>query len=260
MLAITTQRLLPSLLSLALLLGSIFFPPLARAEGSAGTQVFTFDETDRIKELIVETLMERPEILIEMSQLLQQRQAEAQKEDARSAILSNRERLFEDDNAPVLGNPDGDVTVVEFFDYNCPYCKKATGPLKELIGTDGGVRLVYREWPILNEGSVFAAKAALASQAQGKYEEFHWALMDLKRVTRDSTLELAESIGLDIDRLQADMEAPRINKHIEDSMTLARELGFSGTPSFVIGEETAPGLIPLEELRRLVQLQRESAS
>jgi protein-disulfide isomerase len=84
--------------------------------------------------------------------------------------------------------------------------------------------------------------------------------MDLKRVTRDSTLELAESIGLDIDRLQADMEAPRINKHIEDSMTLARELGFSGTPSFVIGEETAPGLIPLEELRRLVQLQRESAS
>ena len=118
MLAITTQRLLPSLLSLTLLLGSIFFPPLARAEGSAGTQVFTFDQTDRIKELIVETLMERPEILIEMSQLLQQRQAEAQKEDARSAILSNRERLFEDDNAPVLGNPDGDVTVVEFFDYN----------------------------------------------------------------------------------------------------------------------------------------------
>jgi protein-disulfide isomerase len=84
--------------------------------------------------------------------------------------------------------------------------------------------------------------------------------MDLKRVTRDSTLELAASIGLDIDKLQADMEAPRINKHIEDSMALARELGFSGTPSFVIGEETAPGLIPLEELRRLVQLQRESAS
>ena len=234
---------------------------MARAEGSAGTQVFTFDETDRIKELIVETLMERPEILIEMSQLLQQRQAEAQKEDARSAILSNRERCLRMTmHLPTLGNPDGDVTVVEFFDYNCPYCKQATGPLKELIGTDGGVRLVYREWPILNEGSVFAAKAALASQAQGKYEEFHWALMDLKRVTRDSTLELAESIGLDIDKLQADMEAPRINKHIEDSMALARELGFSGTPSFVIGEETAPGLIPLEELRRLVQLQRESAS
>ena len=257
---VTTQRLLPHLLSLTLFLGSIFFPPLARAESGAGTHVFTFDETDRIKELIVETLMERPEILIEMSELLQQRQAQEKKENARSAILSNRERLFEDDNAPVLGNPDGDATVVEFFDYNCPYCKKATGPLKELIGTDGGVRLVYREWPILNERSVFAAKAALASQAQGRYEEFHWALMDLKRVTRDSTLELAASIGLDIDKLQADMEAPRINKHIEDSMTLARELGFSGTPSFVIGEETAPGLIPLEELRRLVQLQRESAS
>ena len=104
MLAITTQRLLPSLLSLTLLLGSIFFPP-GSSEGSAGG--FTFDETDRIKELIVETLMERPEILIEMSQLLQQRQRA--KKDARSAI-SNRERLFEDDNAPI-GNPDGDIAV-----------------------------------------------------------------------------------------------------------------------------------------------------
>ena len=192
--------------------------------------------------------------------ILRARDAQAAEAAAQETLSQGRAALERDPNAPVLGNPDGDVTVVEFFDYNCPYCKKATGPLKELIGTDGGVRLVYSEWPILNEGSVFAAKAALASQAQGKYEEFHWALMDLKRVTRDSTLELAESIGLDIDRLQADMEAPRINKHIEDSMALARELGFSGTPSFVIGEETAPGLIPLEELRRLVQLQRESAS
>ena len=254
----TPKKLLPHLLSLTLILGSIFFPPLARAESGAGTQVFTFDETDKINELIVETLVERPEILIEMNELLQQRQAQEKKENAKSAILSNRERLFEDDNAPVLGNPDGDVTVVEFFDYNCPCCKQATGLLKELIGTDGGVRLVYGEWPILNEGFVFAAKAALASQ--GKYEEFHRALMDLKRVTRKPTLELAASIGLDIDKLQADTEAPRINKHIEDSMTLARELGFSGTPSFVIGEETAPGLIPLEELTRLVQLQRKSAS
>ncbi len=173
----------------------------------------------------------------------------------------NRRRgeLERDPNAPVLGNPAGDVTVIEFFDYNCPYCKRVADDVKTLIEDDPGIRLVYREWPILGQGSLFASRAALAARRQGKYEELHWALMQQPRVTEQLTLRIARKIGLDIPRLLNDMNHPSVSRHIALSMDLSRSLGLTGTPSFVIGEQVARGLIPLNQLRDYVRAARAAS-
>ncbi|KZZ28531.1 hypothetical protein A3753_28820, partial [Sulfitobacter sp. HI0082] len=187
----------------------------------------------RIKELALEAIRENPQIIMEAVQLLEQEQAATQAEAAADLLKNQRELLEHDPNAPVFGNPEGDVTVVEFFDYNCPYCKRAMSEVQGLLDVDRDVRLVYREWPILSEGSVFAAKAALAAREQGKYEEFHRALMGMEqRAEEASVMRLAEEIGLDIEQLRTDMEAPKVQEHIDESMRLTQALGFNGTPSF----------------------------
>lgn len=218
----------------------------------AAAQDFDAGEEARIKALALEAILENPEIIQDAITVLRQKQAQAKAESAGRILASKRDLLENDPNAPVLGNPEGDVTVVEFFDYNCPYCKRAVKPVRRLLDSDKGVRLVYREWPILGEASVFAARAALASRAQGKYEEMHWALMNQRRVTKESTLAAAREIGLDVAQLEKDMTAREIDAHIETSMSLARDLGFGGTPSFVIGDELVPGLVPFERLAALV--------
>ncbi len=164
----------------------------------------------RVKELVLEAIRENPEIVMEAVAILEQRQAQAQ-ELSQAQVLNDQRDLIENDpNAPVLGNPEGDVTVVEFFDYNCPYCRRVKPEVRALIEEDPNIRLVYREWPILGDGSVFAAKAALAARKQDKYEEFHWAMMGLEgRAEEASVLRVAEEIGLDIAQLRKDMEAPR---------------------------------------------------
>jgi len=128
---------------------------------------------ERIKELTLEAIRENPQIIMEAVQILEDERAAAQAETGADVLKDQRQILEQDPNAPVLGNPDGDVTVVEFFDYNCPYCRKAASAVEGLIEADPNVRLVYREWPILSEGSIFAAKAALAAREQGKYNDLH---------------------------------------------------------------------------------------
>ena len=219
------------------------------------------DLTDeRIKELALQAIRENPQIIMEAVQLLEAEQAAAQSQ-SQTEVLSNQRQLLErDPNAPVLGNPDGDVTVIEFFDYNCPYCKRAMAEVQGLLDGDSNVRLVYREWPILGDGSVFATRAALASREQGKYEEFHWALMGMQgRAEEASVMRIAQEVGLDIERLREDMEAPEIQEHIATSMRLTQALGFNGTPSFVIGENLVSGFVEEDQLRALVEEAREAA-
>ncbi|MFV2033624.1 MAG: DsbA family protein [Halocynthiibacter sp.] len=208
---------------------------------------------DDIKQLALEAILDNPQVIMDAVAILQQREQEAAAEARAATLLSQRLLLEQDPNAPVLGNPEGDVTIVEFFDYNCPYCKQVAPEIEALIAADSNVRVVYREWPILSEGSVFAARAALAARVQGKYVEFHWALMGLRgRAEEASVLRVARSVGLDIDRLRADMESPVVAEHIQTSMDLADSLGFRGTPSFVIGQQTVPGFIPQTELEKFV--------
>ena len=214
----------------------------------------------RVRELVLETIRQNPEIVLEAVSILEQRQA-AEKADAQNLVLSSQKELLErDPNAPVLGNPEGDVTVVEFFDYNCPYCRRAMPQVQGLMDGDANVRLVYREWPILGEGSVFAAKAALAARVQGKYEEFHWAMMGMNgRAEEASVMRIAAAIGLDVDQLRQDMESAEVAEHIATSMRLSQSLGFNGTPSFVIGPSLIPGFVEQSQLEDYVALARAEA-
>ncbi|MDU8929831.1 DsbA family protein [Alisedimentitalea sp. MJ-SS2] len=222
---------------------------------SFGAAIAQADELtkDDVKRLALEAILENPEIIMQAVDILQKREAEAEAATAQSVLSEQRDLLENDANAPVIGNPAGDVTIVEFFDYNCPYCKRAAPVIQNVIGDDTGVRVVYREWPILGEGSVFAARAALAARNQGKYEEFHWAMMEMKPKANEATvMQVARDLGLDLAKLKVDMEAPEVDDHIRISMMLASNLGFNGTPSFVIGDALAPGLVPEEEIKRLI--------
>ena len=216
----------------------------------ATAQTFTEDE---VKQLALQAILENPEIVMEAVAILQKREEEAAAAQAQTSLDAGRDLLERDPNAPVLGNPDGDVTVVEFFDYNCPYCRRAGEQVSAMLAQDDSVRVVYREWPILGEGSTYAAKAALAARNQGKYAEFHDALMAATgRIDAQVVLQTAADLGLDVAQLQADMEAPEVQAHIDTSFQLAQSLGFSGTPSFVVGDALAPGLVEADQLLSMI--------
>ena len=204
---------------------------------------------EQVKQLALEAILENPQIIMQAVAILEQRE----RERAASGANTVRLQLEQDPNSPNLGNPDGDVTVIEFFDYNCPYCRKAGQTVQELLASDANVRVIYREWPILGEDSVFASRAALAARAQGKYEEFHWALMNGEgRASEASILKLARHLGLDVEKLQADMTSPAVEAHIAQSNALARTLGFTGTPAFIVGDRTAPGMLSTDEITAMV--------
>jgi protein-disulfide isomerase len=212
---------------------------------------------EKIKELALEAILENPEIIEQALLRLEQLEQERQQDQMAAILTTRRDVLEQDSNAPVLGNPNGDVTIVEFFDYNCPFCRRVKPEISELMQRDQNVRLVYREWPILGPGSVYAARAALASREQGKYEEFHWALMALDgRADEQTVLKTAKSIGLDIEKLQENMDAPEIESHIALSMELANGLNITGTPTFIIGKSIAPGLVQADRLIEMVDQAR----
>jgi len=206
-----------------------------------------------IKQLALEAILENPEIIRQAITLLQQRD-EASSATQVQALLSKQRTLLErDPNAPVIGNNKGDVTVIEFFDYNCPYCKRAWSELNTVMAQDPDVRVVLREWPILGEASVYATRASLAARKQGMYVEFHNALMASKgRAQPASVMAIAKSVGLDTAQLKADMKSPEIDEHIETSMRLARALNFSGTPAYIIGDALAPGMVAADELKNMI--------
>ena len=204
---------------------------------------------DQIKQLALEAILENPDIIMQAVAILQQREQER----AASGANTVRLQLESDPNAPNLGNPEGDVTVVEFFDYNCPYCRSAGQTLQALLAAEANVRLIYREWPILGEDSVIAARAALAAREQGKYEAFHWALMNGEgRVTEAVIFKVARDLGMDVAKLEADMVSPAVEAHIALSNALAQQLGFTGSPAFIVGDKTAPGMLSFDEITRLV--------
>ena len=214
---------------------------------------------EQMQDLVLQTIRDNPEIVMEAIQTLQAREESAKADQAQAVLSANRAALEQDPNAPVVGNPDGDVTVVEFFDYNCGYCRRTFEDVHKLISGDANVRLVLREWPILGEESVYAARAALASRAQGKYEEFHNALMRYEgRANETSVGIIAVELGIDIEQLKRDMDAPEVVAHIQTSMQLTQALNLNGTPAFIFGEQLVPGAIELEQMQALVAETREA--
>ena len=223
---------------------------VALAPGATFAQELTSAD---VKRLALEAILENPQIIMDAIAILQSQEEESARAATEQVLSDQRLMLERDPNAPVIGNPDGDVTVVEFFDYNCPYCKQVAPEMKLLMEFDPNVRVVYREWPILGDGSVYAARAALAAREQGKYEEFHTAMMSLRgRADEASVLKIAGDLGMDLEQLKADMQSEEVEEHIATSMNLAQLLGFNGTPSFVIGDALVPGFVPIDDLQNFV--------
>jgi protein-disulfide isomerase len=210
-------------------------------------------ELDPFEQRVREYLLRNPEVILEALQLLEERQRAAEAENVKRVVAERSEEILNDPDAPVGGNPAGDVTLVEFFDYNCPYCRRVAPTVVELEEADPDLRIVYKEFPILGPGSEFAARAALAARKQGKYVPFHNALMRATdQVTEQTVIEIAREVGLDIERLEQDMRDPAIEEAIARNLRLANALGINGTPSFVIGQEIVPGAADLETLQDLI--------
>lgn len=226
-------------------------------EPAAPKAGFDEAETQAIEEIVKQYLLDNPEILLQSLRSLEERERLAQIEAQRAAVRANREALNRDPASPVLGNPEGDVTVVEFFDYRCPYCRRVTADLMDTVEKDGAIRLVFKEFPILGPESVVAARAALAAGLQERYRDFHIALMTAPgELTEDRVLSLAEGMGLDVERLQADMQSEAVEQQIRDNHGLARQLQINGTPAFVIGDEVVPGALTMPQLLDMISRER----
>jgi len=172
---------------------------------------------------------------------------------AAQVLRDRRQEVFDDPATPVGGNPKGDVTIVEFFDYRCPYCKQVHPTLQKLLDQDRKLRFVYKEFPVLGEQSDIAAHAALAARLQGRYEAFHNAMMAAKgQISEELVYRVAGSVGLDVDRLKRDMTDPEIERALSANRALAKALELRGTPGFIIGDHIVPGAIDLDALKTMV--------
>jgi protein-disulfide isomerase len=196
----------------------------------------------RIEAIVKDYLLNNPEILIEMQQVYESRAEAKRAQQMTEALSTNSSDLFRSASAPVAGNLNGDVTVVEFFDYNCGYCRRAIGDIAKLIETDKNVRFVFKEFPIFGKDSEAAARIAIAAKAQGKYWEVHRGLFEHEgKLNEASALEVAARAGLDIEKLKTDMSSPAVEKEIADVRALAEKMGIQGTPHFFVGDKIIPG-------------------
>jgi protein-disulfide isomerase len=227
-------------------------PGLTNAETPTAPSDPAFQQA--VEQVMEEYLRTHPEVIEQSLRILQAKRQAEEQERSRQVIATKQAELLNDPDSPVSGNLEGDVTVVEFFDYRCGYCKRVAGTVTQLQQDDPNVRVVYKDYPILGETSELASRAALASKVQGKHLAFHEALLaSEEELTQETIVVLATAVGLDTDKLHRDMESPSIQTIIERNRTLARELGINGTPGFIIGTELVPGTLELKDLKNLIR-------
>ena len=215
-------------------------------------------QADAVRALVRDYILQNPEIISEAVRLLQEREQAQTAQKQRQAFTALKGDIFHDPSAPILGNPKGDVTIVEFFDYRCGYCKQVAPTIAKLLEEDRNIRLVVKEFPILGPESVVAARAALAAVRQNKYGSLHWALLNAKgQLDEAQVMRIAGQVGLDTKQLRQDMAAPEIEAIIKRSYGLAEALQIRGTPAFIVGEELVPGAVDLPALKALVAKARK---
>ena len=231
---------------LLLLLVTLAYP--VRAADS-----LTHEQKDEVEKIVHDYLMSHPDFMVEVLRSAEAHFKAQKTADGKQAIAKKRDELLHDMTSGVAGNPDGDVTLVEFFDYRCPYCKQVEPALEAMIKDDPKLRIVYKEYPVLGAESMYASKMALAARKQGKYGAFHDAMMAAKGQINDQVvLDVAKSAGVDVARAKVDMDAPDIQDIVKRNYALAEALDIQGTPAFVIGDTLVPGAIDIDSLRKLV--------
>jgi protein-disulfide isomerase len=241
------------------LLSSALFA-LAIVAAPASAQTFSDGQRGEIETIIKNYLVTHPEVLEEAMAELNKRQAEAEAEKHEASIAENSEAIFNSPRNVTLGNKNGDVTFVEFFDYNCGYCKRAMTDMLDLMKSDPKLKVVLKEFPVLSEGSVEAAKVAVAVRMQdsgAKYLDFHQKLLGGRGAAdKARALAAAKDAGFDVARIEKDLAGPEVRATLEENFKLAESMGMTGTPSYIIGKQVVVGAIGLDGLKEKIGLAR----
>lgn len=239
---------------------AIIAQELSRDKGTKTAEL----DSSKVDTLIENYLMGDPTILQRMNDKLQQQTADAQRAAEKEEIDAHYADLFQSPDGVVLGNPKGDVTLVEMFDYNCVYCRRALPDMAQLIADDPNLRVILKQFPILSQGSVDAARVAYLVSQDPKinYWDFHQKLFSMRagEVGADQALQVASEMGGDRGELMLDMNAPKINDVIQKNYDLAKALGIGGTPSYVIGDAMIAGAAPIDELKTAIANMRACGS
>ena len=243
-------RLLPALAAALLIAG------LAPAAAPAAE----LSKTD-VEKIVHDYLVAHPEVLQEAMAELEKRQATADAQKHKDAVKQHASALFSSPHQVTLGNPDGKVTFVEFFDYNCGYCKRAMDDMLTLMKDDPNLKVVLKEFPVLGPGSVEAAQVAVAVRMQDKsgkkYLDFHQKLLGGRQAAdKARALAVAKEVGVDMTQLQKDMQSPEVKATLEENFKLAEALGLNGTPSYVIGDNVVVGAVGLPQLEKSISTAR----
>ncbi len=231
------------LLTASALMTAMVSPSAIAAATDTGTTNLSEPQTKQIEKLVHDYLVNNPEVLLEASQALQQKQQQTMQVQAQAAIQSNADQIF-NDGMTVAGNPKGNVTLVEFFDYQCIHCKKMEPVISGLIKNNPNVRVVYKEFPIFGNSSELASKAALAAAMQGKYQAMHNALFNQEgRLNEDLVMKAAKAAGLDLAKLKTDMNSKTVTDILDANRDLAEKLHLMGTPAFIAVGTTPQGKV-----------------
>ncbi|MFP4239306.1 DsbA family protein [Rhodosalinus sp.] len=235
---------------------------LATPAGAIDLTDMTESERAAFRAEVREYLLDNPEVIMEAVAVLEQRETASQEAADREMIGALEDEIFDDGYSWVGGNPEGDVTLVEFIDYRCGYCRRAHDDVNELVESDGDIRLVIKELPILGPDSMASSRFAIATKQIAGDEAYHAAMEALIQMTgevNEITLErLAESLGLDADRILVQMESPEVTEVISETRALAQRLGINGTPTFVLPDRMVRGYMPLDGMREIVADVREA--
>jgi protein-disulfide isomerase len=240
---------------------TFFALALCGAPAIASAQSFSDGQRGEIEKIVKEYLLAHPEVLEEVSAELSKRQAAAEAVKHEATVSENAQTIFNSPRGVTIGNKDGDVTFVEFFDYNCGYCKRAMGDMIDLMKSDPKLKVVLKEFPVLGPGSVEAAQVAVAARMQDpggkKYLEFHQKLLGGKgQADKARALAAAKEAGLDMTRLDKDIASPEVRATIEENFKLAEAMGMNGTPSYVIGKQVVVGAIGRDGLAEKIGIAR----
>ena len=252
--SVTSRKLLG--LTLAMLFTSLAYiiAPVKSANA--------LDASDKpaIEKIIKDYLMENPEIIRDALQELERRVAEQEKQRQKKLITENKELLLNEKYSFSAGKKDADITEVEIFDYNCPYCRQAVKDILKLMEEDKNVHVVLKEYPILGEASNKAALAALAARKQNKYLEYHQALLSAKgRITEKTIFKIAGDVGLDIDQMKKDMESEEVKDALQKNIDVGIALGINGTPTFIFNEHVIPQVLPYAAMKQLIAKLRKAS-
>src|SRR6202030_3645128 len=247
--------------SFRLLVPALFALAFVGAPVAAPAQSFTDTQRSDIEAIVKNYLIGHPEVLEEAMNELRKRQAADEAAKHEASVAKNADEIFNSPRGVVLGNKDGDVTFVEFFDYNCGYCKRAMADMLDLLKNDPKLKVVLKEFPVLSEGSVEAAKVAVAVRMQDptgkKYLDFHQKLLGGRGpADKARALAAAKEAGLDTARIEKDMTNPEVKATIEENFKLAEAMGMNGTPSYVIGKQVVIGAVGLDGLKKKIGLAR----